>query len=246
MLCSFHCTVLVIFLSFFPSFFMTSMAVFCTTKGCLHIQYLLQRDQWVYLIIRFVIAWSVVDPEPTPPCARRPLCDTRSAHHAACWHLTVVLNRVLNIASSYWNYDSGWKYIIIIVCYVQFLRGDLTTFMLKMVFNCMIFQLYIDKVDVIVHFVDFSLFGTELLMTIVYLPPVFSGHCKCINSFCVDMSVVVWGCWCGEWTEYAFMKNLLDIKWLGYQIQHPDHCKTWLGLYFKHPHSPSAALYVTV
>lgn len=56
--------------------------------------------------------------------------------------------------------------------------------------NCMIFRVNnIGKLGVIVHFVDFFLsFWTELLVSYILLP-LFSGLCKCINYFCVNIIV---------------------------------------------------------
>lgn len=61
--------------------------------------------------------------------------------------------------------------------------------MLSMVFNCMIVRVnYIGELGVIVHFVGFSSFWTELLVS-YNLWPLFSGLCKCINYFCVNSAV---------------------------------------------------------
>lgn len=61
--------------------------------------------------------------------------------------------------------------------------------MLSMVFNCMIVQVNcIGKLGVIVHFVGFSSFLTELLVS-YNLWSLFSGLCKCINFFCVNSAV---------------------------------------------------------
>lgn len=158
--------------------------LFFPVHGCLCER---NKPPWFWFSSPLVLecSWPWSDASVCPPGPSDPLWD--SEIHAACSDTTVVLNPYSvyePLQVNYWNYGSGWNYsVTLFVSIYTFLRVNLTTVMLSMVFNCMIIQINsIATLGVIVHFYLFiySYLGVSVHYN---LSPLFSGLYQWINLF---------------------------------------------------------------